>query len=181
MLDASAHSIPERLHQLCLELRSATSTLELLDADGQVPSPLPIRKLLRHTVMAQTLATATTRLASDLASSIGAEPSKEQAKALAGMVAAVAQTSTAAHLFARIAETPASPAPQPGTTHAERRNRRTLIDHATGRRELRRASESVQAVGQHLSDHHAYQRFLADMRLPPRPPALSRFPTTSRS
>ncbi|MDH6439369.1 hypothetical protein M2158_007910 [Streptomyces sp. SAI-144] len=180
MPDTSTHRIADRLHQLFLELRSATSTLELLDADGQVPSPLPVRKLLRHTVTAQTLATNTTRLADDLASTIGAEPSTEQAKALAGMVAAVAQTSTAAHLFARIAETAASPAPQPGTTHAESHNGRALIDHATGRRDLRRASESVQTAGQHLDDHHAHQRFLADMRLPPRPPALPRSPTTSR-
>ncbi|WP_330324661.1 hypothetical protein [Streptomyces pseudovenezuelae] len=153
-------------------------TLELLDANGQVPSPLPVRELLRHTATAQTLAADATLLASDLASRIGADPSKEQAKALTSVLATAAQTSTAAYLFAQIAETAVSSAPQPGTRAAESRNWRTLIDHATGRRELRRASESLEAAGKHLSDHHAIQRFLADMRPPPRPPSLPPSPTT---
>ncbi|MFD5128975.1 hypothetical protein [Streptomyces olindensis] len=104
---------------MSLELRDAFDNLELLDSAGQVPSPLPVREMLQHTVTAQTLAISTTLLAGELITRIGTDPSQEQSKAVSQMTTAVTHTSAAAHHFSQTARTATSPAPRAGTAQAD--------------------------------------------------------------
>ncbi|MDX2881160.1 hypothetical protein [Streptomyces ipomoeae] len=167
-------SLPHRLQQLSLELRSASEHLELLDSTGHIPDPLPVHTLLQHTLTAQHLATRTTLLADEFATHIGTRPSAYLSRALMELVTAVTHTCAAASLFAQTAHTATSPQPTPGTPDAQSRNGRTVLDHATGRRELRRASEAVHAAGRHLKTHRDVQHFLAGLRAPtPRTPQNS--------
>ncbi|MFF9785087.1 hypothetical protein [Streptomyces nigrescens] len=155
------------MERLSVELRDACHRLELLDSTGQIPSPVPLVELLKHAATAQSLSAGTTLLAAEFATHFGTSPStKHLSDALSQLVTAVTQTCTASSLFAQTAHASASSAPDPGTSHADRRNWQMVIDHATGRRELRRASEAVGAAERHLQTHREMQRFLTEMRTP---------------
>ncbi|NJQ03341.1 hypothetical protein [Streptomyces zingiberis] len=181
MSDPAEQSLPHRLQQLSLELRSASEYLELLDGTGHVPDPLPVHTLLQHTVTAQRLSARTALLADEFVAHIRARPSEYLSKGLMELVTAATHTCAAASLFAQTAHTAASPQPTPGTPDAESRNWRTVLDHATGRRELRRAYEAVHAAGRHLKTHRDVERFVAGLRAPaPRTPQSSAPRTTPR-
>lgn len=166
MSDPAEQSLPHRLQQLSLELRSASEHLELLDGTGHVPDPPAVHTLLQHTVTTQRLSACTALLADEFAAHIGTRPSEYLSRALMELVTAATHTCTAASLFAETAHTATSPQPTPGMPDAESRNWRTVLDHATGRRELRRASEAVHAAGRHLKKHRDVERFVAGLRAP---------------
>ncbi|MDX2821032.1 hypothetical protein PV416_07995 [Streptomyces ipomoeae] len=173
--------LPHRLQQLSLELRSASEHLELLDSTGHVPDPLPVHTLLQHTVTAQHLSARTALLADEFAGHLGTRPSEYLSRALMELVTAATHTCAAASLFAQTAHTATPLQPTPGTPDAESRNWRTVLDHATGRGELRRASEAVHSAGRHLKTHRDVERFLAGLRAPaPRTPQNSASRTMPR-
>lgn len=153
------------------KLLDAAHGWQLLDDTGHVPSTPVYADLLQHAAGAQGLSADVVRLASDFARSPHSTTRAGRA-VLAHLARAATMSSNAAPHFAETAETALSPRPA-GATDRHYRDNRMVIDHATARAYLRRASESLRDAATELNNHLDLHRFfpaLSPQQSPAPPP-----------
>ncbi|WP_447035842.1 hypothetical protein [Streptomyces sp. DSM 118878] len=137
-----------------------------------MPATLSYTELLQHAAEAQALSRDVLQVTADFARSRHSS-TRAGTAVLDHLATAVTMASHAAPAFAETAEAALS---LPRTTHPSDRQHsknRMVIDHATARAYLRRASESLRDAAKELDDHLGVQRFLAPLTRregPPEPP-----------
>lgn len=168
---AALHLI-DSLDALQSRLRSVAEQRHLLDDAGRVPATLSYTELLQHAAEAQALSHKVLLLTADFARS-SYSSTRAGIAVRDHLATAVTMASHAAPAFAETAEAALF---LPGTTHPGDRQyskNRMVIDHATARAYLQRASESLRDAAKELDDHLGFQRFLAPLTRregPPKPP-----------
>ncbi|MFJ5265515.1 hypothetical protein ACIQAC_34115 [Streptomyces sp. NPDC088387] len=148
----------DALNSLKGKLSKAFEQWELLDDTGQVPASPSYTALLQHTTNAQALARDVAQLTADFART-SHSTNRAGSTVLTHLASAVTLSSRAIPHFAETAQNALS-LPRP---HIENdryfRDNRMLIEHATARASLRRASESLGNAVQELTDHLDLHRF----------------------
>lgn len=142
------------------KLLDAAQQWQLLDDSGHVPAALVYADLIQHAAAAQDLSRDVVRLAAGFARSPHSTTRAGRA-VLAHLATAVALSSNAAPHFAWTAETAVSPLTA-GATHRRYRDNCMVIDHATARAYLRRASESLRDAATELNHHLGLHRFVPE-------------------
>ncbi|TXL84196.1 hypothetical protein [Streptomyces sp. IB2014 016-6] len=156
------------------KLLDAAERWQLLDDTGHVPAAPAYADLLQHAADAQSLSADVVRLTADFARSPHSTTRAGRA-VLAHLARAATMSSNAAPHFAETAETALSPRPAEATDRHYRDNR-MVIDHATARAYLRRASESLRDAATELNDHLELHRFFPEpsrQQSPAPPPGRS--------
>lgn len=126
-----------------------------------VPAAPAHSDLLQHAADAQGLSLDVARLTADFARSPHSTTRAGRA-ILAHLARAATMSSNAAPHFAETAETALS-LPRPAeATDRHYRDNRMVIDHATARAYLPRASESLRDAARELNDHLALHRFFPE-------------------
>ncbi|MFD6989322.1 hypothetical protein [Streptomyces sp. NPDC059943] len=151
------------------KLLDAAEELQLLDDAGQVPAAPVYADLIQHAAAAQDLSRDVVRLAADFAQSPHSTNRAGRA-VLTHLATAATLSSHATPHFAETAETALTQAS--GPTHGHCRANRMVIDHATARAYLRRASESLRDAATELNDHLGLHRFFPEpsrQQIPPSP------------
>ncbi|MBU7598891.1 hypothetical protein JGS22_015020 [Streptomyces sp. P38-E01] len=174
---SSPEHVRLRLETLSLKLRETSANLDLAKSDGsRLPSRIPGQRLLSHTLTAQALSLRTTRLAAEVRTLVGENPSALESAALSSMLSSTTETAQAVVAFAQAAGVAVS---TPGTIELESaEHRQMLTKHATGRRDLWRAAVDIAAASRCLVEHPDAQRFPASMPVlaPPNSAQHSRKP-----
>ncbi|AQU71401.1 hypothetical protein BBN63_32440 [Streptomyces niveus] len=142
------------------KLLDAAEQWQLLDDTGRVPSTPAYADLVQHAAAAQDLSRDVVRLAADFAQSPHSTTRAGRA-VLTHLATAATLSSHAAPHFAETAETALSMAAT-GTTDRHYQANRMVIDHATARAYLRRASESLRDAATELNDHLGLHRFFPE-------------------
>ncbi|MFJ1551392.1 hypothetical protein [Streptomyces sp. NPDC088246] len=161
------------------KLLDAAQQWQLLDENGRVPASPSYTELLQHAADAQDLSRDVVQLTADFAQSPHSTNRVGRA-VLAHLATAATMSSHAAPHFAETAEI-ALTLSRPSLTDRDGLENRVVIDHATARAYLRRASESLRDAAKELDDHLDFHRFFpAPSRRespappPPRPSARHR-------
>lgn len=176
MPNFTTEQMTEQLRTLATGLYDAFARFELLDETGRVPSAPLFGRLTQHSEAAQVLS----RTAVHLAAVVGIpDPDsvvdrETDSKVRAQLAAVASHTRCAVDLFTRTAETAASPTPAPGSSGAQRREGRMVVDHASARAQLRQAAEATGEAITLLKKHAELRRLLASMlRRPTATPATT--------
>nr|WTC07129.1 hypothetical protein OHA15_04560 [Streptomyces anthocyanicus] len=154
------------------KLHDAAQRWELLDENGHVPAARSYTALLQHATDAQDLSRDVLRLADAFARS--PHHTTPTGRTVLKQLATAATISS--HAAPHFTETAEAALTLPQTTNPTDRHyltNRMVIDHASARAFLRRASESLRDAAKELDDHHGVQRFLAPLtrrKGPPEPP-----------
>ncbi|MEV8426447.1 hypothetical protein [Streptomyces niveus] len=151
------------------KLLDAAEQWQLLDDTGRVPSTPAYADLIQHAAGAHTLAHGVVELAADFARSPHSTNRAGRA-VLTHLATAATLSSHATPHFAETAETALTQASGPTDGHC--RANRMVIDHATARAYLRRASESLRDAATELNDHLGLHRFFPEpsrQQIPPSP------------
>lgn len=154
------------------KLLDAAQEWELLDENGQVPPTASYTALLRHATDAHALSRDVLQLTTDFASS-------PHSTTLAGkpVLARLAQAATlSAQAAPHFSETAEGALSLPRSAHPADQHylkNRMLINHASARACLRRASESLRDAAKELDVHLDVHRFFA--------PSPSQIPTPPQS
>lgn len=136
--------------------RDAAEQWQLLDDTGRVPAAPMYADLIQHAVAAQDLSRDVVRLAADFARSPHSTTRVGRA-VLAHLATAATMSGHAAPNFAETAEIALNRAS--GPTDGHDRANLMVIDHATARAYLRRASESLGAAAKALNHHLDLHQF----------------------
>ncbi|WP_432012645.1 hypothetical protein [Streptomyces cucumeris] len=152
------------------KLLDAAHQWELLDGSGNVPDAPSYTALLQHAADAQGLSRNICRLTADFARSPHST-TRAGSAVLTRLATATTMSSHAASRFTETAESTLSPrSSNPTVRHYI--NNRMVMDHASARAFLRRASESLRDAAKELDDHLGFHRFLSALtpRESPVPP-----------
>ncbi|MEU1073581.1 MULTISPECIES: hypothetical protein [unclassified Streptomyces] len=125
--------------------------------------------MLQHTVTAQGLSRDVVQLTADFARSTHST-NRAGSVVLAHLATAVTMSSQAAPHFAETAESALSLPRSSSPTDQQYRENRMVINHATARAYLRRASESLRDAAKELNTHLEFHRFFL-AAAPPQTPA----------
>ncbi|WP_193241499.1 hypothetical protein [Streptomyces phaeolivaceus] len=153
------------------KLSGAFEQWELLDDTGHVPASPSYTALLQHVTDAQALARDVVQLTADFARTTSST-NRVGSAVLAHLASSVTLSSQAVPHFAETAQTALSlPRPR-GENDSYVRDNRMIIEHATARSRLRRASQALGDAVQELTDHLDFHRFLLtpSRRQSPAPP-----------
>ncbi|MFK0288476.1 hypothetical protein ACIQVL_49595 [Streptomyces sp. NPDC090499] len=140
------------------KLSGAFEQWELLDDTGHVLASPSFTALLRHVTDAQALARDVVQLTADFARTTSSQ-NRAGSAVLAHLASAVTLSSQAVPHFAETAQTALSLPRSHSENDRYFRDNRMVIEHATARSCLRRASESVGDAVQELTDHLDFHRF----------------------
>ncbi|MGA5492627.1 hypothetical protein ACPCK1_33400 [Streptomyces pseudogriseolus] len=154
------------------KLHDAAQRWELLDENGHVPAAPSYTALLQHATDAQDLSREVLRLADAFARSPH-HTTRTGRTVLKQLATAATISSHAAPHFTETAEAALSVPRTTNPTDRRYLTNRMVIDHASARAFLRRASESLRDAAKELDDHLGVQRFLAPLTRregPPEPP-----------
>ncbi|MEU9155091.1 hypothetical protein AB0D59_32170 [Streptomyces sp. NPDC048417] len=153
------------------KLSGAFEQWELLDDTGHVPASPSFTALLRHVTDAQALARDVVQLTADFARTTSSE-NRAGSAVLAHLASAVTLSSQAIPHFAETAQSALSLPRSHSENDRYFRDNRMVIEHATARSCLRRASESLGDAVQELTDHLDFHRFFLtpSPRQSPMPP-----------
>ncbi|WP_107095017.1 hypothetical protein [Streptomyces chattanoogensis] len=172
----TVHMIGE-LQRLASRFKDASRQLALLDDTGHVPASPDFSALIHHAEAAQALSRDVVQLTSGFART--AHSTNRAGSTVLGHLAIAATMScSAAPLFAQTAEAALALPRSHGTVDRQQKEGRMVLDHATARAYLRRASESLSDAVKELHGHLDFHRFFpASMRqgpaTPPPPPRQS--------
>ncbi|MFC0844730.1 hypothetical protein ACFH04_13580 [Streptomyces noboritoensis] len=144
------------------QLHGAAQQWELLDESGHLPAEPSYTALLQHAIDAQDLSREVLGLATGFArgphrtTTVGSTVMKH-------LATAVTVSNHAAAHFAETAEGALAllRSPEPADRHVLAN--RMVIDHATARAYLRRASESLHNAAEELRGHLGFQHFLTTL------------------
>ncbi|MET9556834.1 hypothetical protein [Streptomyces sp. NPDC006645] len=154
-------------------LLDAAERWQLLDDTGHVPAAPVYADLLQHAADAQGFSADVVRLTADFAQSPHSTTRAGRA-VLARLATAATLSSNAAPRFAETAETALSLAGNAITSQYQANS--MVIDHATARAYLRRASESLRDAATELNHHLYLHRFFPEpsrQQSPAPPPGRS--------
>ncbi|MFF1420065.1 hypothetical protein [Streptomyces sp. NPDC058280] len=170
------------LQGLSSRLKHACTQLELLDAAGHVPASPDFSVLIHHAETAQALSRDVVQLTSAFAQTAHST-NRAGSTVLSHLAIAGTMSCSAAPLFAQTAETALALPQSHGTSDRQQMEGRMVVDHATARAYLRRASESLREAVKELHGHLDFHRFFpASMRqgtaTPPPPPPPRQSPHT---
>ncbi|AXI90646.1 hypothetical protein SAM9427_05010 [Streptomyces sp. ETH9427] len=153
-------------------MHDAAQRWELLDENGHIPAAPPYTALLQHATDAQDLSCEVLWLAADFARSPH-HTTRTGRTVLKQLATAATISSHAAPHFTETAENALALPRTINPTDRHYLTNRMVIDHASARAFLRRASESLRDAAKALDDHLGVQRFLAPLtrrKGPPEPP-----------
>ncbi|MYU06136.1 hypothetical protein GTY81_20100 [Streptomyces sp. SID8366] len=153
-------------------LLTAVEQCQLLDEDGRVPAAPSYTELLQHATDAKDLSRDVLRLAAGFARSPH-HATRAGRTVLKHLGTAVTMSSRAVSSFAETAEGALALSRSANPTDRHYLANRMVIDHASARAFLRRASESLHAAATELDGHLGFQHFLAMLTRqegPPVPP-----------
>ncbi|WP_411574841.1 hypothetical protein [Streptomyces fradiae] len=164
------------LDHLKITFLGAAKQWQLLDADtGDVPAEPSYTELLQHAADAQDLSRDIVQLAANFAR--GPHSTTRAGRAvLARLATAATMSSHAAPRFSETAETSLSLPHAASPTARRDRANSMVIDHASARAYLRRASQALGEAAKELRAHLDFQRFLSEVApraVPAPPPAPS--------
>ncbi|MFK0156518.1 hypothetical protein ACIQVK_31155 [Streptomyces sp. NPDC090493] len=155
------------------KLHDAAQEWELLDENGHVPAAPSYTALLQHAIDAQDLSREVLRLTADFARSPH-HSTPTGSTVLKQLGTAATMSSHAAPHFTETAEGALALPRSASPTDRRHLANRMVIDHASARAYLRRASESLRDAAKELDDHLGFQRFLGALLTrqedPPAPP-----------
>ncbi|MFF8393795.1 hypothetical protein [Streptomyces sp. NPDC016172] len=154
------------------KLYNAAQQWELLDENGHVPAAPSYTALLQHAADAQDLSRDVLRLAADFARSPH-HTTRAGGTVLKHLATAATISSYAAPHFTETAENALALPRSTNPTDRHYLTKRMVIDHASARAFLRRASDSLRDAAKELDDHLGVQRFLSTLTRregPPEPP-----------
>lgn len=155
------------------KLHSAAQQWELLDESGHVPAVPSYTALLQHAADAQDLSRDVLRLAADFARGPH-HTTRTGGTVLKHLATAASLASHAAPHFAETAENALALPRSANPADRHHLTNRMVIDHASARAFLRRASESLRDAAKELDDHVAFQHFRATLTRREGPAALPR-------
>ncbi|MEU4347046.1 hypothetical protein [Streptomyces sp. NPDC023838] len=164
------------LNDLKARLLALAEECQLLDDTGRVPATPSYTELLQHAAEAQALSREVVDLTAEFAGSAHST-NRAGTAVLAHLATAATMLSHAAPHFAETAE---NSLPLNRTSHPDDRHyqgNRMVLDHATARAYLRRASESLRDAVSELNAHLHFHRFVPaparqqNPALPPPPPS----------
>ncbi|MEU1329502.1 hypothetical protein [Streptomyces sp. NPDC005865] len=168
------------LNDLEARLAAAAERYQLLDDSGRVPAVPSYAELLQHAAGAQALSYDVVQMTVEFARSLHST-NRVGSRVLAHLATAATMSSQAVPNFAETAENALSLPRSSGPPDRQYRDNRMVIDHATARAYLRRASESLRDAAKELDAHLDFHRFFpAQARQqspeppPPRPSARHR-------
>lgn len=168
------------LNAMMAKFSDSAQQWQLLDEAGHVPATPSYADLLQHAADAQALSRDVVRMTAEFARTAHSTY-RAGCAVLAHLATAATTSSHAAPYFAETAETALSLARSSSPTDRHYRENRMVIDHATARAYLRRASESLRDAVKELDAHLDFHRFFptASRRQspapsPPRPSARHR-------
>ncbi|MFK0136642.1 hypothetical protein [Streptomyces murinus] len=154
------------------KLLTAVEQCQLLDEDGRVPAAPSYTELLQQATDAQDLSRDVLRLAAGFARSTH-HATRAGRTVLKHLGTAATMSAHAAPHFAETAEGALALPRSANSTDRRYLANRMVIDHASARAFLRRASESLHAAATELDGHLGFQRFHATLTRqegPPVPP-----------
>ncbi|MFJ4513796.1 hypothetical protein [Streptomyces sp. NPDC088816] len=158
--DDALHLI-HALHAVKDKLHDVAQRWELLNENGHVPAA-SYTALLQHATDAQDLSRDVLRLAADFARSPH-HTTRTGRTVLKQLASAATISSHAAPHFTETAENALALPRTANPTDRHYLTNRMVIDHASARAFLRRASESLRDAAKELDDHLGVQRFLAPL------------------
>lgn len=177
--DATLHLIGA-LNAVKAKILDAAEQWHLLDETGHVPATPSYAGLLQHAADAQALSRDVVRMTAEFARAAHST-NRAGRTVLAHLATAATMSSHAAPHFAETAETALSLPESSSPTDRRFRENRMVIDHATARAYLRRASQSLRDAVKELDAHLDFHRFFATPSqqvspapAPPRPSARHR-------
>ncbi|MFG3282099.1 hypothetical protein [Streptomyces sp. NPDC048111] len=160
----------DALDSLKAKLLVAAAQFELLDETGRVPAAPSYAELLQHAVGAQALSRDVVQLTVGFARSTHSA-NRAGNVVLAHLATAATMSSQAAPHLAETAKGALSLPRPSGPADRQFRENRMVIDHATARAYLRRASDSLRGAAKELKDHLEFQRFFSAAAPPPSQPS----------
>lgn len=152
------------------KLLDAAQQWELLDESGHVPAAPSYTALLQQAADAQDLSRDVLRLTADFAQRPHSAARAGRA-VLAHLATAASMSSHAAPHFTETAESALSLPRSSNPADRHDLTNRMVIDHASARAFLRRASESLRDAANELDEHLDFHRFLSALT-PRQTPAL---------
>ncbi|MFK8909765.1 hypothetical protein [Streptomyces sp. YS-3] len=167
----------DALDGLKAKLLAAAAQFELLDEFGGVPAEPSYAELLQHTVSAQGFSRDVVQLTADFARSTHST-NRAGSVVLAHLATAATMSNQAAPHFAETAESALSLPLSSSPTDQQYRENHMVINHATARAYLRRASESLRDAAKELNTHLEFHRFFSTAALPQPPASPQSQPST---
>ncbi|MFE0703505.1 hypothetical protein [Streptomyces sp. NPDC058872] len=167
--DAALHLVGA-LNTIRDKLHDASQQWKLLDETGRIPDTPSYTVLLQHAIGAQDLSREVLQLTAGFAQS----PHHTTRAGSAVLKRLSIAATMSSHAVPRFTETAEEALGLPQTTALADRDSRTnrmVINHASARAYLRRASESLHHAVEELDDHLGFQRFLATLTPQEGPPA----------
>ncbi|MFG2716973.1 hypothetical protein ACGFW5_01485 [Streptomyces sp. NPDC048416] len=169
----------DTLDAMKTKLMAAAEQSQLLDETGHVPSAPSYADLLQHAVGAQALSRDVLQLTADFARSTYST-NRAGSAVLAHLATAAAMSTHAAPYFAETAESALALPRTSSEAAQEHLGNRMVIDHATARAYLRRASESLRNASNELDAHLDFHRFFPASARQQNPAAPPTRPNTRR-
>lgn len=148
------------------KLLDAAQQWQLLDENGRVPASPSYTDLLQHAVDAQALSHNVVQLTADFARTPHSTNRVGRA-VLARLAMASTMSSHAVPCFAETAETALALSRAATPIIKQYPAKSMVIEHATARAYLRRASESLRDASKELDGHLDFHRFFPARQLPP--------------
>ncbi|WP_282793069.1 hypothetical protein [Streptomyces sp. CC224B] len=145
------------LNELQGRLVAAADRYQLLDDTGRVPAAPSFTELFQHATDAQALSRDVIHMTVDFARSTHST-SRVGSRVLAHLTTAATMSSHAVPNFAETAENALSLPRVSNPVDRQYRDDRMVIDHATARAYLRRASESLRDAAKELDAHLDFHR-----------------------
>jgi hypothetical protein len=150
------------LHTMKATFNNSVQQWQLLDESGHVPTEPSYTELLGHATSAQDLSRDVLRLTGEFAASPHSTHRAGRAT-LAHLATASTMSAHAASHFAETAEAALGLPRSSGPAGQHYLTNRMVIDHASARAFLRRASESLRDAAKELEDHLRFQHFLSTL------------------